>query len=285
MGLAVLTSRLCGWAVVPFVFLTVVCALSLPTAGWGASTRRTQKATASKQVGPAKTAKAQTSSRTAKKSPARTNKTAKKRSGRSVARKASPAKKQVAGAKRSAPRKASPRRVARRSPQRPFAKHPMPAIENPPAVLAAAEQYLGRPYRFGGRSASGIDCSGLTRAAFADVGVDLPHSAREQFQFGGAVDRSELQPGDLVFFSTYRRGASHVGIYAGEGYFVHAASRGRQVRFASIVSKRATIRADSSVRGESPWRPMMTSSGSSASRTHTRPSRRSKAAALRKCRR
>jgi cell wall-associated NlpC family hydrolase len=93
-------------------------------------------------------------------------------------------------------------------------------------VAHEALAWLGTPYRRGGASRHGIDCSGLTGAVFARRGIDLPRTAAEQFTQGLSVGPDEMRPGDLVFFrNTYKRGISHVGIYVGEGRFVHAAGR------------------------------------------------------------
>ena len=101
-------------------------------------------------------------------------------------------------------------------------------------VLQSAAEFLGRPYRFGSEGHA-FDCSGFVRTVFAKIGIELPHSAREQFSLGAHVGRDELEPGDLVFFQTYRRTASHVGIYVGEDKFVHAATRGGQVQVDSLT--------------------------------------------------
>jgi len=74
-------------------------------------------------------------------------------------------------------------------------------------------------------SPSGFDCSGFTLYIYRQLGVRLPHSAADQFYLGTPVSRSDLLPGDLVFFETYTQGPSHVGIYVGEGRFIHASSR------------------------------------------------------------
>ncbi|MGZ8710642.1 MAG: C40 family peptidase, partial [Thermoanaerobaculia bacterium] len=100
-----------------------------------------------------------------------------------------------------------------------------------PGMVERALSWLGVRYRFGGQDEKrGFDCAGLVRRAFSAV-VDLPRTAAAQFRHGCIVERGELQPGDLVFFrNTYKRGISHVGIYIGDGQFVHAASRRRAVR-------------------------------------------------------
>lgn len=94
----------------------------------------------------------------------------------------------------------------------------------------------GTQYVRGGTSRGGFDCSGFTRYVFAKYGVSLPHSSAAQAGTGRSVSREELKPGDLVFFQTSSRGISHVGIYIGNGNFVHAASRGRGVTVDSLSS-------------------------------------------------
>ena len=91
-------------------------------------------------------------------------------------------------------------------------------------IVSLAQQYLGVPYVYGGSSPSGFDCSGFTMYIFAQVGVKLPHGATSQLSYGASVSRSELQPGDLVFFQDYGAVASHVGIYTGGDQFIHASS-------------------------------------------------------------
>jgi cell wall-associated NlpC family hydrolase len=97
-------------------------------------------------------------------------------------------------------------------------------------VVAVAKQYLGTPYRWGGSSPSGFDCSGLVRYVYAQVGVSLPHSAARQYRLGTPVTRASLEPGDLVFFDHLR----HTGIYVGRGRFIHARQTGRRVAVASL---------------------------------------------------
>jgi cell wall-associated NlpC family hydrolase len=100
-------------------------------------------------------------------------------------------------------------------------------------LVLSAMNFLGVPYRRGGESAEGFDCSGFTRHIFElSVGLVLPRRVDEQAVAPGLakVDRGELKPGDLVFFNTLRRTFSHVGIYVGEGKFIHAPRSGSEVR-------------------------------------------------------
>lgn len=105
------------------------------------------------------------------------------------------------------------------------AESPAPLVTAPGADLAdLAEQYVGSPYRWGGTSPAGFDCTGFVMWVYSQFGVDLPHNEAGQLASGPAVDADDLQPGDvLVFANTYRRGLSHTGIYVGDGQFVHAA--------------------------------------------------------------
>ncbi len=111
----------------------------------------------------------------------------------------------------------------------------MPAMVQVPAqalhrVVEDTLSWLGSPYRLGGSARNGIDCSGLVRAVYSSLGLSLPRTAAGQFQHGVPVGEAELRPGDLVFFeNTYKSGISHVGIYIGDGRFVHAAGRRRGV--------------------------------------------------------
>ena len=101
-------------------------------------------------------------------------------------------------------------------------------VESPEAthILDIANQYIGVPYVFGGSTPSGFDCSGFTRYVYSAAGIDLPRGADEQYGVGYSVSMANLQPGDLVFFSTYESGISHVGIYIGNHQFINAASDG-----------------------------------------------------------
>ena len=92
--------------------------------------------------------------------------------------------------------------------------------------------FIGVKYRRGGNAPdTGFDCSGLVRYVFHDAwGLDLPRRAEEISHIGEKIGKDQLQPGDLVFYSTVRKAVSHVGIYLGDGQFIHAPSRGEQVR-------------------------------------------------------
>lgn len=91
-------------------------------------------------------------------------------------------------------------------------------------IISSAMDYMGVPYVFGGTSPYGFDCSGYVQYVFANAGVSLPRTADVQYEEGTPISTSELVAGDLVFFSTYTYGASHVGIYLGDNQFIHASS-------------------------------------------------------------
>ena len=91
-------------------------------------------------------------------------------------------------------------------------------------VLQTCRSYLGTPYVWGGEQPGGFDCSGYIQYVWAQHGYKIPRTADIQFNVGQKVSRGEELPGDLVFFETYAPGASHVGVYLGRGYFIHASS-------------------------------------------------------------
>jgi hypothetical protein len=108
---------------------------------------------------------------------------------------------------------------------------PTAALQKGLEVANLAQAQLGRPYRWGGNLPQrGFDCSGLVQWTYQSVGVDLPRVVREQVRVGRSVDPQRLHPGDLVFFNLTGDRASHVGIYVGEGRFVHAPRTGQPVR-------------------------------------------------------
>jgi cell wall-associated NlpC family hydrolase len=108
----------------------------------------------------------------------------------------------------------------------------VPAGPGHPQAATIALRYLGIPYLWGGASpATGFDCSGLVMYVYAQLGIELPHYAAAQYQLGTSVDRSQLQPGDLVFFDAL----DHVGIYIGNGQFVHAPQTGDVVKITALA--------------------------------------------------
>ena len=100
-------------------------------------------------------------------------------------------------------------------------------------IVQTSMQYMGVPYVFGGSTPSGFDCSGYVRYVFAQAGIYLPRMADEQYYSTTPISTIDLRAGDLVFFSTYTYGPSHVGIYLGDGEFIHASSS-RGVSIASL---------------------------------------------------
>jgi peptidoglycan DL-endopeptidase CwlO len=96
-------------------------------------------------------------------------------------------------------------------------------------LVAFAKQLLGVPYSWAGHSPAGFDCSGFISYVFDQFGISLPRMADGQFNTGVSVNPRDLQLGDLVFFSTYEPGPSHVGIYVGGGQFIHASSGANEV--------------------------------------------------------
>lgn len=102
------------------------------------------------------------------------------------------------------------------------------------AVINTAKQYMGVPYVWGGAIPTGFDCSGFTQYVLKQNGITIPRTAAEQYQSGVSIMKSNLKTGDLVFFTTYKPGASHVGFYMGDGKFIHASSGAKQVTISSL---------------------------------------------------
>ncbi len=118
----------------------------------------------------------------------------------------------------------------------PFLESPAHFVLPPkPPTLAAravslARAELGVPYRYGGASPSGFDCSGLVMWVYGRLGIALPHNAAALFAVGRPVSTQHLRPGDLVFF----HGLGHVGIYIGEGRMIHAPQTGERVEIEAL---------------------------------------------------
>lgn len=111
-------------------------------------------------------------------------------------------------------------------------------------VARTAVSFVGVPYLWGGTSAAeGFDCSGLTMAVYQLIGLDLPRSSQQQFETGTPVERDMLRKGDLVFFSTKdSQKVSHVGLYIGDGRFVHAPGQGKKISLESLSTPYYTAR-------------------------------------------
>jgi cell wall-associated NlpC family hydrolase len=103
-------------------------------------------------------------------------------------------------------------------------------------VVQVAEEFVGTPYRSGGTTTHGVDCSGLSFAVYRRVGIKLPRTSEAQARVGNHIDRDELRAGDLVFFGSGSN-VNHVGIYANDGEFIHASTRARSVRFDRLDNK------------------------------------------------
>lgn len=91
-------------------------------------------------------------------------------------------------------------------------------------AIEAGKDVLGTPYKWGGTTTAGFDCSGFVGYAFKQAGKNLPRTTSEIHKQGEAVLKSNLQKGDLVYFETYKKGPSHMGIYLGNNEFIHASS-------------------------------------------------------------
>lgn len=123
-------------------------------------------------------------------------------------------------------KKASPKR---------FSRGDMDVADERAAVVQYAKKFIGTPYAYGASGPSRFDCSGFTSYVYRYFGVSLPHSSSGQSGYGSSISKSNLQPGDLVFFGG--SGIHHVGIYVGNGNYIHAPKTGDVVRIASLGSR------------------------------------------------
>ena len=126
-------------------------------------------------------------------------------------------------------------------PPAPPAPPPAPPLPAPPApadtgavIAGIAASLVGRRYQFGGADQGGFDCSGLALYVHERVGLAIPRTAAAQQRAAHAIPLAQLAPGDLVFFHIHSRSVDHVGIYAGDGRFVHAPRAGLTVAFADL---------------------------------------------------
>jgi probable lipoprotein NlpC len=103
-------------------------------------------------------------------------------------------------------------------------------------AVKLAEEFIGTPYRSGGTSTNGVDCSGLTFSVFRRIGIRLPRTSDEQARAGSHIDRDDLRAGDLVFFGKGSN-VTHVGIYNEDGEFIHASTRAHSVRYDNLDTK------------------------------------------------
>jgi len=115
-------------------------------------------------------------------------------------------------------------------PERPSVSERPADLDHGQRVVAIAKKHVGAPYRWGGSSPSGFDCSGFVRYVYGQVGVELPHNAAQQYRLGTPVARDQLEPGDLVFFD----GDGHVAMYVGNDSVIHAPTSGDHVRIQRI---------------------------------------------------
>ena len=135
----------------------------------------------------------------------------------------------------SPPEKATPARATPASEPEPA---PEPVVDNGQKMVDFAMQFLGQPYVWAGNQPGGFDCSGLTQYVAANIlGQEITHSTELQIGYGTPVDTSDLRAGDLVFFAnTYAAGITHVGIYIGNGTFIHAENPGTGVVISDLNS-------------------------------------------------
>jgi len=112
----------------------------------------------------------------------------------------------------------------------PYQQHSQSKLE----ALSIAQNMIGSPYLYGGADPRGFDCSGLVYYSYHKAGMYSPRSTTDQYRLSKRVHLTDLRPGDLVFFAISRNKPSHVGIYAGQGKFIHAPSSGKTVSYACL---------------------------------------------------
>src|SRR5262249_3708964 len=122
------------------------------------------------------------------------------------------------------------------APATPPVESPRATSSQDEALVAMALSFRGTPYRNGGSDPRGFDCSGFAQWVFAQYGIALPRNVEEQFKIGEKIKQDELKPGDLVFFHTESRGASHVGIFVADDQFIHAPSSRGVIRVEYVNS-------------------------------------------------
>ena len=103
-------------------------------------------------------------------------------------------------------------------------------------IVSTAKKYIGTPYVYGGRSPSGFDCSGFTSYVYQENGVSIPRTSGEQSQYGSPVNKESLKAGDVVCFGCGSHSVNHVGIYIGDGQFIHSPSPGKSVTIEALNS-------------------------------------------------
>jgi cell wall-associated NlpC family hydrolase len=119
------------------------------------------------------------------------------------------------------------------------APSPSPVVTEPAAADRAASHALkmvGKPYKYGGSTPAGFDCSGLVQYSYRQAGVSLPRSTDDLLRTSTPLRGSRLRAGDLLFFDQEGKKKSHVGVYLGDGRFVHAPSSGKTVRIDKLDS-------------------------------------------------
>jgi len=104
-------------------------------------------------------------------------------------------------------------------------------------IVKSAKSQLGTQYQYGGTNNRGFDCSGFTMYIFRKNGVNLPRSSKEQYRFGRKINYKRGQAGDLIFFDVKGSGISHVGIYLGNGKFIHSPRKGKSITISSLKIK------------------------------------------------